>query len=246
MVGNNRKGRPVSANAFPLRRLLPLLVLVIVAVTGGVLLRDHLGFETLRANREALVAFRDANMVAAVAVFVLAYVAIVAFSLPGAAVASLTGGFLFGVFPGVLYNVTAATLGAAALFLVVRAGLAEGLKARIDASDGAVKRLTEGMRANEVPVLLGMRLVPVVPFFLANLIAAMLGVALSRFLWTTFVGIIPGGLVFTSVGAGLGEVFARGESPDPGVMLEPRILLPLLGLAALVALPALLGRKKGG
>lgn len=229
-----------------MRRLLPLLALLIVAVAGGVLMRDHLSFETLRANRDALVAFRDANMLAAVVVFIAAYVAIVAFSLPGAAIASLTGGFLFGLFPGVLYNVTAATLGAAVVFLVVRAGLAEGLKARIDATDGAVKRLSDGIRANEVPVLLGMRLVPVVPFFLANLVAAMLGVALSRFLWTTFVGIIPGGLVFSSVGAGLGEVFARGESPDLGVILEPHILLPLLGLAALAMLPAVLGRGKGG
>ena len=69
------------------------------------------------------------------------------------------------------------------------------------------------------------------PFFLANLIPAALGVSLGRFAFTTFFGIMPGGLVYTSVGAGLGEVFARGETPNLGLLFEPQILGPILGLA---------------
>ncbi|MCL4676735.1 MAG: VTT domain-containing protein, partial [Pararhodobacter sp.] len=174
------------------------------------------------------------------ALFMLGYVVIVAFSLPGATVATLTGGFLFGVFPGVVFNVVAATLGAVAIFLAVRVGLGEGLRRRIDASDGAVRRLTDGIRANEVPVLLTMRLVPAVPFFIANLIPAFLGVATWRFAWTTLVGTLPGGLVYTWVGSGLGAVFARGEAPDLGILFEPHILGPILGLAALSLLPVVL------
>ena len=178
--------------------------------------------------------------------FTGAYALIVAFSVPGAIWVTLTGGFLFGLFPGVLYNVTGATLGAVALFLAVRAGLGEGMRRRIEASDGAVRRLSDGIRANEVPVLLTMRLVPVVPFFIANLITAFLGVATWRFAWTTALGILPGGLVFTSVGAGLGEVLARGEAPDLGVIFQPHVLGPLLGLAALSALPTVLKRLRRG
>jgi len=232
----------MSTARFSPRRLLPVAVLVAVGVTGAFFLREHLTFETLRENREALLAFRDAHLLAAVVLFILAYVAIVAFSLPGAAVASLTGGFLFGLFPGALFNISSATLGAVVVFAVVRAGLAEGLKARIDATDGTVRRLSDGIRRNEVPVLLTMRLVPVLPFFVANLIAAVLGVGLVRFIWTTFVGIIPGGVIYTWVGAGLGEVFARGETPDLGIIFEPYILGPLLGLAALALLPLVLRR----
>ncbi|MCC5970826.1 MAG: TVP38/TMEM64 family protein [Pararhodobacter sp.] len=227
---------------FPAKRLLPLALFLLVAVLGAVFLREHLNFDALRENRQALLAFRDANLLFSVLLFILAYVAIVAFSLPGAAVASLTGGFLFGLFPGAVFNVTAATMGAIIIFSVVRAGLAEGLKARIDATDGTVKRLSDGIRQNEVPVLLTMRLVPVLPFFVTNLIAAILGVGLVRFVWTTFVGIIPGGVVYTWVGAGLGEVFARGESPDLGIIFEPHVLGPLLGLALLALLPVLLRR----
>ncbi|HDR29601.1 TVP38/TMEM64 family protein, partial [Rhodovulum sp.] len=166
-----------------------------------------------------------------------AYVLIVAFSLPGTLIATLTGGFLFGVFPGVLVNVAAATIGAILIFLAARAGLGERLAARLDASEGRVKRLREGLRENELSVLFLIRLVPAVPFFVANLLPALVGVRLDRFALTTFFGITPGALVYTWVGAGLGEVLARGETPNLGLIFEPHILGPLLGLAALAALP---------
>ena len=227
-----------------LRRWLPLMVIATGAVLGFILLRDRLSFETLAANHDALLAYRDANPLLTPALFIAAYVVVVAFSIPGAVWVTLTGGFLFGVFPGVLYNVSGATLGALLLFLAVRAGLGERLRARVDTSDGAVRRLSDGIRANEVPVLLSMRLIPAVPFFIANLIPAFLGVAVWRFVWTTLLGILPGALVYTWVGAGLGAVFARGETPDLGVIFEPYILGPLLGLAALSLLPLVLKKLR--
>lgn len=227
----------------PLRRWLPLMLIATGAVLGLVFLRDRLSFESLAENRAALLAYRDAHPRLTPALFVAAYGLIVALSVPGAIWVTLTGGFLFGLFPGVLYNVSGATLGALALFLAVRAGLSEGLRARIDASDGAARRLADGLRANEVSVLLSMRLIPVVPFFVANLIPAFLGVRAARFAWTTVVGIIPGALVYTWVGAGLGAVFARGERPDLAVIFEPYVLGPILGLAALSLLPVLMRRR---
>ncbi len=218
-------------------RILPLAVIGAVAVAGAVALGDVLSFETLRDNREALLAFRDANYPLTVALFMLAYIVIVAFSLPGATVATLTGGFLFATFPGVLFNVGAATVGATLIFLAARWGLGERLAVRMQASEGSVRRIKEGIDRNQWEMLFLIRLVPAVPFFVANLVPALVGVPTVRFVITTFLGIIPGGLVYTSVGAGLGEVFERGETPDLGIIFEPQILLPLLGLAALAALP---------
>lgn len=237
-------GTPPAPRGALMRRL-PLISVAVVAVAGAVLLRDSLSFEALRDNRAALIALRDAHYWATAAAFVAAYVAIVAFSLPGATAATLTGGFLFGLWPGALFNVTAATLGACGIFLAVRWGLGERLAARIDASDGRVKRLMDGIRANEWSVLLVMRLVPVLPFFIANLIPAVIGVRLRVFAATTFLGIIPGGVVYTWVGVGLGEVFAQGGTPDLGIILSPHVLGPILGLAALAALPIILNRRKG-
>ncbi|MDF3384660.1 MULTISPECIES: TVP38/TMEM64 family protein [Sulfitobacter] len=220
-----------------LMRYLPLALIAVVAAIGAFTLRDYLSFDALRDNREALIAFRDSNYLLTALVFVAAYVVIVAFSLPGATAATLTGGFLFGLFPGVLYNVSAATLGAVVIFLAAQWGLGARLKERMDASEGMVRKIKAGIDDNQWSMLFFIRLVPVVPFFVANLLPAFLGVPLFRFVISTFFGIMPGALVFTSVGAGLGAVFARGESPDLGIIFEPHILLPILGLCVLSLLP---------
>lgn len=222
------------------RRLLPLLVILMVAVIGAFTLRDHLSFEALAANREALTSFRDNNYLLALLSFMAVYIVIVAFSLPGATIATLTGGFLFATFPGALFNITAATIGAVIIFLAAKWGLGEKLAAKMENSDGAVKKIKDGIDENQWSMLFLIRLVPAVPFFLANLIPALVGVSLWRFTISTFIGIIPGGIVYTSVGAGLGEVFDRGETPNLGIIFEPHILLPVLGLCALAALPILL------
>ena len=227
------------------KRHLPLILIALVAATGFFVLRDWLTFETLRENREALLAFRDANYPATVALFVLGYILIVAFSLPGATVATLTGGFLFATFPGALFNMLAATIGATAIFLAARWGLGERLAARMETGEGMVRRIKAGIDENQWSMLFLIRLVPAVPFFVANLVPAFMNVPLWRYVVTTFLGIAPGAVVYTSVGAGLGEVFERGETPDLGIIFEPGILLPILGLCLLAALPILLRALRG-
>jgi uncharacterized membrane protein YdjX (TVP38/TMEM64 family) len=219
------------------RRLIPLAVIATGAILGWLFLGDALSFEALRDNREALLAFRDMHYAGAALTFTLVYVVIVAFSLPGGAVGSMTGGFLFGLFPGVLFNLTGATIGATLIFLAARAGLAETLSRKLDGSDGTVQRLRQGLQENELSFLFLMRLVPAVPFFAANLVPALVGTATWRFAWTTFVGIIPGTIVYTWIGAGLGEIFAAGGEPDLGLIFEPYVLGPILALCALAILP---------
>ena len=106
--------------------------------------------------------------------------------------------------------------------------------------------LRAALAANEWEVLFLMRVTPIVPFFAANLIPALLNIRLDRFALTTAVGIIPGALVLTSIGAGLGEVFETGGAPDFGVFLEPYVVGPVVGLVALGVLPILIRslRKK--
>ncbi len=233
-----------ATNPWPKR--LPILVIGLAALIGAFTLRDYVSFEALARHREALIAFRDANLWGATLGFIGAYALIVAFSLPGATIATLTGGFLFGLFPGVIYNVTAATIGAIAVFSAARAGFGDSIAARTMANGGAAARLQKGLHENEWSVLFIMRLVPAVPFFLANLIPAFVGTSLFRFAVTTFFGIIPGAFVFTSVGAGLGAVFAKGETPDLSIIFAPHVLGPILGLAALSALPIFLKKLKVG
>lgn len=230
-------------------RHLPLLVILSVAVIGAFTLRDYLSFDTLRDNRETLLAYRDQNFGRMILVFAAIYVLIVSFSLPGAAVATVTGGFLFGLWAGTTVSVLSATLGASVIFLAARWGLGASLTRRLDASEGTMRHLRDGLKNNEISVLFLLRLVPAVPFFVANLLPALVGVKFHNFLWTTALGIIPGSAVFASIGVGLGEVFDRGESPDLSLFWEPQVITPILGLCALATLPiiikALRHRKKG-
>ena len=232
------------APRFSLRRLAPLLVIGVAAVLGFVFLRDYLSFQALAENREALIAWRDANYLTAVLVFMAVYIAVVAFSLPGAAVMTLGGGFLFGLFPGVFFIVTAATLGAIAIFLAAKFGLGDALSKKIDQNTGVIGKMYDGLRENEISFLFLMRLVPAFPFFAANLVPALMGISLRNFAFTTFFGIMPGSAVYTWVGSGLGEVFARGEAPSLGIIWEPHILGPILGLCALAAMPIIIKQFK--
>ena len=227
-------------------RHVPLAVILLVALVGFVTLREFISFETLRENREELLAFRESHLAGMALAFVAAYVAIVAFSLPGAAVASVTGGFLFGLALGAALNILAATIGAAAIFLAARLGLGAALSARLDATEGRIGRIRDGLRESQVSVLLLLRLVPAVPFFVANLLPALVGVRFGTFLWTTAVGIVPGAIVFTSIGVGLGEVFDRGETPDLSLLWTPQVIAPILGLCALAALPLVLRAFRAG
>ena len=218
-------------------RFIPITVIAIGAVAALIFARDYLSFAVLSENYQALETWRDENWLIAVAVYFLLYILAVAFSVPGAVWLSLVGGFLFGPVLGTIIVVTSATIGAFLIFLAARSALGGRLRGK---AGGWIERMEEGFRAGEVSYLLIIRLVPIVPFFIANLVPAFLGARVWTYLWTTFVGIIPGAIVYISIGAGLGEELSRGEAPDLGVIFEPHVLLPLLGLAALASLPVVL------
>ena len=94
-----------------------------------------------------------------------------------------------------------------------------------------------GFRENALSYLLALRLIPVFPFWLVNLVPALLGVPFRVYLIGTFVGIIPGTFIYASVGDGLGTVFAAGKRPDIDLIFMPEILLPVIGLALLALAP---------
>jgi uncharacterized membrane protein YdjX (TVP38/TMEM64 family) len=228
-------------------RFVPITLIAIVALAGLTLFRDTLTFETLSANREALLAWRDANLLLASATYMIVYVLVIAFSLPGGAVMTMTGGFLFGVAAGTAMTVVSATIGASLIFLAAKVGFGDALHRRLVAGGGSglLRRLEEGLSANAFSYLLLVRLMPVFPFALVNLAPAFLGVSLGTYVAATFLGIIPGTAVYSWIGAGLGEVFDRGETPDLGLIFEPMILGPILGLCALAALPIVVRNLRG-
>jgi uncharacterized membrane protein YdjX (TVP38/TMEM64 family) len=140
--------------------------------------------------------------------------------------------------------VLAATVGALAVFLAARSALGDALRAR---AGPFVKRLEAGFRENALSYLLVLRLVPLFPFWLVNIVPALLNVPTRTFVIGTLVGIVPGTFVFVSVGNGLDAVFARGELPGAGIFLEPEVLIPIAGLTLLALVPVVYKRfRRGG
>jgi uncharacterized membrane protein YdjX (TVP38/TMEM64 family) len=218
-------------------RLMLFSGLGIIFVLGFYNLWDLISLDSLARHHQSLIGFKAAHYTLSICLFVLAYSLIVALSFPGAMVASLTGGLLFGLYLGTFLNVIAASLGAIALFFAVRTGVGERLKNKISSGDGQIARLQAELLTHEWSVLFMVRLVPAVPFFLTNLILAIVGVKFHRFAISTALGILPGAVVYTSIGAGLSQIFAAGHRPDLSVIFAPHILMPILGLASLAALP---------
>ncbi len=223
-----------------LLRRLPIFAILAAGIFALVYYRHMLSFSNLEHESKRLLALRDAHYGLTSLGFIAIYALVVVISVPGAIILTLSGGFLFGFFPGVVYNVAAATIGAVIVFMAARSGFGHDIAERIEARGGAVARLQAALKENEWSVLLTMRLIPVVPFFIANLIPAFVGIRLSTFAITTFLGIIPADLIYTTLGAGLGEIFARGEVPHLDILFTPKFGLPLVGLGLLAALPLIL------
>lgn len=229
--------RPVSAmkTAGAIRWVLPVLLAAGLVAFFALGLQRYLSFRALAENREWLLRTVAQHQAISVLAFIGIYALAAALSVPGATILTIAGGFLFGIMAGAVYAVIGATIGASILFLAARSAFGASLRSR---ADGFVQKLAAGFERNALGYLLFLRLVPVFPFWLVNLVPAFLGVSLRIFVVGTFFGIIPGTLVFASIGAGLGELLDRGEAPDLRVIFAPRILLPLLGLALLALVPA--------
>ena len=198
----------------------------------------YLTFSALARNRDWLCGLVQQWGGLATFVYIVAYAALVALSVPGAAVLTIAGGFLFGTWVGGLSAVVGATLGATAVFLAVRAGLG-GLAQR---AGRFVGRLEAGFRADAFNYLLVLRLVPIFPFWLVNLVPALVGVRLATYILATFLGILPGTFVYASLGNGLGSLV---EEPDLAIIFKPSILVPIVGLALLALIPVGYKRWRG-
>jgi uncharacterized membrane protein YdjX (TVP38/TMEM64 family) len=223
-------------------RFLPLAALAAGLVIFFALgLHRYLSFGALAENRDFLMRLVEDHPVTAPFTYIAVYALAVAFSIPGAVILTIAGGFLFGTWAGGLYVVIGATLGAIGVFLAARTAFGEGLRRRAGPWIG---RLEAGFRENALSYLLVLRLVPLFPFWLVNLVPAFLGVPLTTYALGTFIGIIPGCFVYASVGNGLGAVFDAGGTPDLTIIFKPEILLPIVGLSLLALIPVVYKKFK--
>jgi uncharacterized membrane protein YdjX (TVP38/TMEM64 family) len=233
-TGDEGTAAPPPRRPFRLRRMVPLVLLAAAVAAwfafGG---SDYLSFASLRENRAWLMQFVAERPVLSVLAYLLVYAVTVTLSIPGATVLSIAGGFLFGLAWGTVLTVAGATAGAVALFLIAKTTIGDALHAR---AGRWLRRMEAGFAKGAFSYLLVLRLIPLFPFFVVNLVPAFLGVPLGTYFLATVIGIIPGTFVYISIGAGLGSVFEAGEDFSPADALTPEVIVALIGLAVLALL----------
>ena len=172
---------------------------------------DYLSLETLRTQQATLRAFVEDHFVLAMAAYIALYATSTLFMMPGALWITIAGGFLFGLIGGSLATIVGATFGASLLFLAAKTSLGASLRRM---AGGYAKKVRAEFNDSPMAYMFAMRFVPAMPFPVANILPAILGAKFRDYVITTALGIIPGVIAYTWVGAGLGATFARGEDPD--------------------------------
>ena len=190
--------------------------------------------ELVRQHHGWLLGFVSGAPVLASLLFMVIYAAAVAISVPGVAVLTVIGGYLFGWFHGTALVLIAATIGASAVFLLTRSAFGDRLRVR---AGPAAQRFADGFRRNALSYGFVLNVVPFFPYALIILVPAVCGVPLFTFVAGMFLGLVPGTFLFAGLGDGLDHVLASGVPLRPTSFLTPEIVLSLSGLAALALVP---------
>ncbi len=227
-----------------MKKWIPLLVIAALMILTYFLgLTKYLTFDTLKAHRHMLLDEVSLHWFLAPFLFIILYTISTSLSLPTGLLLSLTGGFLFPQPFSTLYVLAGATLGASIFFLATKTALGDFLRKK---AGPRLQKIRKEFQESGTNYLLFLRLVPIFPFWLVNIAPAFLGVPLRTFVWTTFVGIIPGTFVFTQTGAGLGAILDSGEDFSLNTILNRQMKIALIALGLFALIPIIIKkiRKK--
>ena len=196
---------------------LSLLVALILAVAGFFAfdLGQYFNLQTLKAQQSAIEAFRAGQPVLAVAVYFSLYVLVTALSLPGAALLTLAGGAVFGLLWGTVIVSFASTVGATLAFLISRFLLRDWVAARFGQR---LQAIDEGVRREGAFYLFTLRLVPVFPFFVINLLFGLTAMKASAFYWASQIGMLAGTVVYVNAGTQLAQLDSLSGILSPGLI----------------------------
>lgn len=219
---------PAESSSTPMGKIVLLAILGLgIGAFFYFDLGQYFSLEALKANRDNLLTYTNANFTTAVTLFVVLYIVQTGFSLPGGAIMTLAGGFLFGSVLGTLFVNIGATTGATLAFLAARYLLRDWVEGKFG---DRIEPIQAGFAKNAFSYLMTLRLIPAFPFFLVNLVSGLTRVNLGTYILATSVGIIPGSFVFAFAGKQLGSINSLGEIASPPVLMA----FTLLGLLALM------------
>lgn len=192
--------------------------------------QQYLTLEMLKARQTSIATFRDNHALLAIAVYGLIYIAVTGLSLPGAAILTLAGGAIFGLFWGTVIVSFASTIGATLAFLAARFLFKDSIQAKFG---DRLQAINDGMAQEGAFYLFTLRLVPLFPFFVINLLMGLTTIKVRTFYWVSQVGMLAGTLVYVNAGTQLGKLDSLSGILSP----------PLVGSFVLLGVFPLLAKK---
>lgn len=209
---------------------LALLAFVVIAIVAFVSLDlgQYLTLESLKSQQQSLAVYQQENPVLVGLIYVLVYILITALSLPGAALMTLTGGALFGVLWGTLLANLGATIGATLAFLMARYLIGDWVQKRFGDRIGPINR---GIEQDGAFYLFTLRLVPVFPFFIINVVMGLTRLPTFTFFWVSSVGMLAGAAVYANAGTQLAQLDSLSGIASPALLGS----FALLGVFPIVA-----------
>jgi uncharacterized membrane protein YdjX (TVP38/TMEM64 family) len=220
-----------------------ILVLVLLSAIVAYFVFDLgqiLSLENFKASQEDIVAAKDANPVLYISGFFLLYVAVTGLSIPGAAIMTLIAGALFGVLIGTIIVSFASTIGATLAFLSARFVLRDWVQGKFGER---LRAIDEGLEKDGAFYLFTLRLIPVFPFFVINLLMGLTRIKTRTFFWVSQLGMLPATIVFVNAGTQISRIESTAG------LLSPSLIASFVALAlfpwAAKAIVALVTRSRG-
>lgn len=216
-------------------RWLPLLMIIAGLVSFFYFhLYEYLSFDRLKYHKQVILVWSQTHYKLAVFLYMLFYILAVAMSIPSNFIFAMTGGMLFGLWQGLLYALISATVGSVLVFLAIKIAFSAWFRQR---TSRWIAKMEKGFHQNALNYILVLRLVPIFPFWLVNIVAALINVRTLTFAFGTLLGIIPLTAIYVSLGRNLSRAIDSDQALGFNIFIQPSLILPLIGLAILVLLP---------
>ncbi len=208
--------------------LLFLGIALVVALFFFFDLQRFLTLESIKARQHDFEGFYQDHSAATITAYMVIYILVTAMSLPGAAVMSLAGGALFGLVTGTIMVSFASTIGATLAFLLSRFLFRESIQKKFG---DKLKNINQGIKKDGNFYLFTLRLVPVFPFFMINVVMGLTPIKTLSFYWVSQVGMLPGTIVYLNAGTQLGKLESAAGILSPAIIFS----FALLGVFPLIA-----------
>ena len=226
------------------RRLFLIVLIPTALVLGYVVSKNIFTFEYLNLYYSEISEYIENNYILSITGYVIIYFIVVLFCLPFAWFLTISGAILFGWIMGSILSVIAAGIGACAVFIIAKSIMKSFFKNKIESNEGMYNKFKNEINENAFFYLLSLRLMPVFPFVFINVAPAFFGIKFHIFAIATFVGIIPGSIVYSLLGYGAGEVVFRGRTEALGSLYSSEAVLGLIGLSIMTLVPIIIKKLK--